>query len=618
MSPVSPVVSATDHQRVNKMTGLLPIEDGLAAEFPDAWNSELTRDELAKVASCIEWTTTFPRQKVRKRNSVAEAICPFLSPSLSKNRLFFAAAKMKTREPELSELDSIFREAADAFESGLGVGDDVLNCLVVVLPGIRGSCILEATDPSRDIKDDLLRRGILIGEFFPSCPFATTFNPKLFALRSPAPMIVLRKLIETDWRFICGVPRWQVSYREQFGSPPKGLVHLGSPVWRFKQKVLNRIAFPALGRSGLPTQLSEGFELVVSESAEEFSGLRNDWNRLLPKESGPFQTFDWNQLWYEYLLSANQKPIIFSLKRRDEVIAIFACYIVGKTIRPACDSTCDFQDVIAANESDAGHLLSELVKWLASDRPSYHLHFSKCSTRGYLHNILVGDNIPTDVAATNSRYFAPSPYVSIEGGLDEYLKRLTRNKRSDIRKAINRLKKEEQGYAVNIYRHGEISAEKIEEVADFHVEHFRMKGTDPLSAKSLREFLVVVADSPEPGLQIATLKIGGRLVAVDIGFSRNETYSGYLTSFDNAFGQYRPGKCLVALRIDQWVDQDGIKILDLMSGNEGYKSRFTTGDLYEIYNHRILPHSLRNQILHLAVKMFHKAKDVKNRWLTSR
>lgn len=200
----------------------------------------LSIEEAEDMRRCAAWTTTYPLQRVKKRRRV-EAICPMLAPSLTSRGLVFAHVSMGEREPSLERLDDLLSEAADRFENEVTCPDPRLRCLVVVIPDVRGGCLLEATDPRRGIKNELLRSGILVGEFFPSCPFATTFNPRLFALRSPSPMYVLRSFIESDWRFICQIPEWQQTYRDRFGEPPAKLRHLGGPIWRLKQKVGWRI-----------------------------------------------------------------------------------------------------------------------------------------------------------------------------------------------------------------------------------------------------------------------------------------------------------------------------------------------------------------------------------------
>lgn len=199
-----------------------------------------SRDDSESIRRCVAWTTTYPLQRVRKRRRV-EAICPMVAPSLSARAMVFSVASGEDHEPSLERLDDLLWEAAGVFETRIPVDDPRLRCLVLILPGVRGGRLLEATDPARGIKNELLRRGILVGEFFPTCPFATTFNPRLFALRSPASMYVLRTFLESDWRFICRIPAWQKTYRDRFGEPPEKLRHLGGRWWCLKQKVIWRL-----------------------------------------------------------------------------------------------------------------------------------------------------------------------------------------------------------------------------------------------------------------------------------------------------------------------------------------------------------------------------------------
>jgi hypothetical protein len=217
---------------------LLSVAEALDCE--GLMRSGLDPESAGAVADCARWTTTYPLQKVKKRHR-EEAICPMMAPALAARSVYFSVRRVSDREMPLESLDTILREAAAVFEEKVVSPDPRLRCLVLVLPGVRGGRLLEATDPARAIKNELLQRGILVGEFFPGCPFATTFNPRLFALRSPAPMYVLRSFIESDWRFICQIPAWQRTYRARFGEPPAKLRHLGGPLWRLRQRISWRI-----------------------------------------------------------------------------------------------------------------------------------------------------------------------------------------------------------------------------------------------------------------------------------------------------------------------------------------------------------------------------------------
>lgn len=251
--PKSPL-AATDELR-RSVTDLLTVS--VALDEAGLIRSGMAPTRAAAVSRCAHWSTTYPLKRVKKHRRV-EAICPMVAPALAAGSLYFAAADVSEREVPLEELDHLLREGATVFEDHVITGDPRLRCLVLVLPGAKGSRLLEATAPSRGIKNELLKRGILVGEFFPGCPFATTFNPRLFALRSPAPMYVFRSFIESDWRFICQIPEWQRTYRERFGEPPAKLRHLGSSFWRLKQKIgwrvdaLKRRLFP---KAHLPIDL---------------------------------------------------------------------------------------------------------------------------------------------------------------------------------------------------------------------------------------------------------------------------------------------------------------------------------------------------------------------------
>ena len=198
--------------------------------------SGLDPESAGALADCARWTTTYPLQKVKKRLR-EEAICPMMAPALAAHSVYFSVRKVTNRELPLESLDVLLREAATTFEERVFCPDPRLRCLVVVLPGVRGTRLLEATDPARQIMTDLLRRGILAGEFFPGCPFSASFNPKLFALRPPAPLYVLRSFLASDWRFICRVPAWREIYRARFGKPPFTLTRLAATCRRFLRTI---------------------------------------------------------------------------------------------------------------------------------------------------------------------------------------------------------------------------------------------------------------------------------------------------------------------------------------------------------------------------------------------
>lgn len=201
-------------------------------------DSQQLPDEHAEaIRETNDWVTNFITKRVDKQGR-REAICPIVEPSLQKKAMFYAIAKPE--EPnEIASIDRELRHFVDLFHAlePREMPAAIVKAVVAIFPETRGPLLLEATDPKRDLKGDLLEAGILVGEFFSSCPFAATFNPRLFALRSPHPMFVLRSFIDTDWRFIAQVDRWRELYHDRFGDPPDGLASIGT----FRGRVMDKI-----------------------------------------------------------------------------------------------------------------------------------------------------------------------------------------------------------------------------------------------------------------------------------------------------------------------------------------------------------------------------------------
>ncbi|MFT5465552.1 MAG: hypothetical protein ACI8UO_000647 [Verrucomicrobiales bacterium] len=208
-----------------------------AAEKEPLAFQQLPDEHGEAIRATNEWVTKFITKRVNKQGS-REAICPFVEPSIKKKAIFYAIAQPD--EPnEIDSIDQELRRFANVFHAlePKEMPASIVKSVVAIYPETRGPLLLEATDPKRDLKGDLLEAGILAGEFFSTCPFATTFNPKLFALRSPHPMYVLRSFIDTDWRFIAQVERWRDIYHDRFGDPPEGLASIGT----FRGRVMDKI-----------------------------------------------------------------------------------------------------------------------------------------------------------------------------------------------------------------------------------------------------------------------------------------------------------------------------------------------------------------------------------------
>jgi CelD/BcsL family acetyltransferase involved in cellulose biosynthesis len=247
-------------------------------------------------------------------------------------------------------------------------------------------------------------------------------------------------------------------------------------------------------------------------------------------------------------------------------------------------------------------MIREVMGWLAREGSGDHLHFEKLSSEGALHRALHQPGATPAGTLSFEKSYAPCPCADLGDGLAGYLSSLPRRTRQDLRNSLSRLQREAPGANVRVVRDLEVKVDDLETAADFHVVHFTKTGRSPLGDPRLVEFFGRVAKDPDVGFQLAFLEHEGGLLAVDFGFVRGLRYYGYLMAYDPANARLAPGKCLLLLRIDRWVKEDGVRILDFLAGDESYKRAYTGGRAYRVWTMRLMPPSLRHRALHLGLR----------------
>jgi hypothetical protein len=86
------------------------------------------------------------------------------------------------------------------------------RALVVVFPkqgAATEACVAEA---HARLKPHHLARGLMLGEFFPSCDKRGLHNQDFRPLRSPWPLLVIRPMVEADIEFLWDEDRFAEAY----------------------------------------------------------------------------------------------------------------------------------------------------------------------------------------------------------------------------------------------------------------------------------------------------------------------------------------------------------------------------------------------------------------------
>ncbi len=329
------------------------------------------------------------------------------------------------------------------------------------------------------------------------------------------------------------------------------------------------------------------WSIDVIDCPEGIDRIESDWRRLTPKTAVPFVTFSWNRAWFRVYGESLGQPLIFQIRENGETTAILPCYRKGKVFRLAGDNVCDYQDIVTLNEESAKMAISIVLLWLQKNAKQFHFYFEKLSSEGQLYRALSERRDDSNSILFEKRY-APCPRVNLRGGLENYLTSLPRKMRGDLRRALNRLEREAPTARVTISRDLGIRAGDLERAAAFHSEYFRKDGRSPLADQRLVSLLGEVAKDPDVGLHLSHFSDQSETLAVDFGFARGGRYFGYLTGFNPDFRKLAPGKCLLLTRIDRWVAEDGVEILDFLAGDEKYKKGFTGGEEYHVNSVRLM------------------------------
>nr|WP_245886208.1 hypothetical protein [Umezawaea tangerina] len=93
----------------------------------------------------------------------------------------------------------------------------ILHALVVVLPDLAGDRAHLLDEAHRITKPDLVRRGLMLGQFHAECDEPSARNPDFPVSKSPVPLFALRHVAFHDVLFLDSDPGWFAHYARRYG-----------------------------------------------------------------------------------------------------------------------------------------------------------------------------------------------------------------------------------------------------------------------------------------------------------------------------------------------------------------------------------------------------------------
>ena len=318
---------------------------------------------------------------------------------------------------------------------------------------------------------------------------------------------------------------------------------------------------------------------ILHKDFSEFSA--GTWNNLVEESIAdtPFSRYEYLSKWWETLGGGewnSAELVLISASENDQLVGVAPLFITeydGQQALMLVGSIeiSDYLDLIVRME-DLPRFLSGLLDFLAA---SSAVHWSVIDW----YNL--PDSSPTLAALKaestkrswehHEEIYRPTPRIPLNGSFEEYLTRLDKKQRHEIRRKMRRAAES-----------GRVRFYVVDKGADIEPElesFFQLMIQDSNKALFLKDAMrdqmsSTIRAAHEGGyLWLGILEIDGDKAAASLNFDYNNKLWGYNSGVSRAHMELSPGWVLLAHTI-QWCCEHGRDEFDFMRGDEEYKYRF--------------------------------------------
>jgi CelD/BcsL family acetyltransferase involved in cellulose biosynthesis len=191
---------------------------------------------------------------------------------------------------------------------------------------------------------------------------------------------------------------------------------------------------------------------------------------------------------------------------------------------------------------------------------------------------------PRPVGSSSAVRDTASLIIDLSGGFDRYAA-ATRARQPKFIKAIERkrrrLERENPDLRFEFARH---DPGAVRQLLAWKSAHYRRTGRrDLLARPEVRDVVEALSETSSPGLRgcVSTLRVGDRLLAVDVSLGSSGVYAGWLSSFDIGAASDSPGAVRTWYVIEA-ATHAGVRYIDMGPGDEAYKQKLSTGSVRRV------------------------------------
>jgi CelD/BcsL family acetyltransferase involved in cellulose biosynthesis len=321
---------------------------------------------------------------------------------------------------------------------------------------------------------------------------------------------------------------------------------------------------------------------------KDFSELDpQEWNNLLSGSvtDTPFLRYEYQQTWWEHRGGGewqNPKLVLVTAREDEKLIGIAPLFISeydGQSALLLIGSieVSDYLDLIVRMDDHAS-FLTGLLDFLSSFLPDswsgvdwYNLPDSSPTLAA-----LKAESTQRGWTYLEEMY-RPTPRIVLNGDFDEYLGRVEKKQRHEIRRKMRRAEESGRGVRWYISDMKEVDAE-IDSFLSL-MEHDQGKAGF-LHDDMRVQMRAVICTAHENGwLWLAFLEADNKRIAAALNFDYNNKLWGYNAGVNRDFMDLSPGWVLLG-HVLQWACENKRAEFDFMRGDEEYKYRFGAVNQY--------------------------------------
>ena len=148
-------------------------------------------------------------------------VCPFIEASIKQNTLLFAFHNEVTGDAVLPIITILETHAAFLSTAGSECerAQNFQEALLIIFPGLSSERYTVLDNVHELSKDSMVERGLMIGQFHPSCRTGAIHNPAWQQVSiAPYPLIAMRRMVMHDILFLCEKEHWFIQYDKRYGA----------------------------------------------------------------------------------------------------------------------------------------------------------------------------------------------------------------------------------------------------------------------------------------------------------------------------------------------------------------------------------------------------------------